>query len=82
MVNSPLTDSPQEQPSVKAELHIRRTRRLRSRSGDMLADIRRRDENLGKGNGIVWKEVDGQILLCVWILIQDSRDVDNEADCL
>ena len=48
----------------------------------MLADVRRRDENLGKRNGIVWKEVDGQVLLCVWILIQDSRDVDDEADGL
>ena len=46
----------------------------------MLTDIRGRDENLGERDGVVGKEEQAQEVLGVGILVDDARNVDDEAD--
>ena len=77
-------DGADEQAAVQAELHVRRARRLRARRGDVLADVpgRCRNKHLGKGDGVVGEEVEREQVLGVWVLVDDTRDVDNEADRL
>ena len=46
----------------------------------MLANIRRRNENLGERNRVVGQEEQAQQVLGVRVLVNNARNVDNEAD--
>ena len=46
----------------------------------MLADIRRGDEDLGEGHGVVGQEVDAEEVLRIGVDVDDTRDVDDEPD--
>lgn len=48
----------------------------------MLADIGGGDEDLGKGDGVVGEEVESEEVLGIWVLVDDTRNVDDEADGL
>ena len=75
-------DGTQEQTAVETELHVRRTGRLRSGGGDVLTDVRRGDEDLSERDGVVREEVEAEEVLGVRIVVDDTRDVDNQADGL
>ena len=77
-----LTDGTEEQTAVQAELHVRRSGRLSSCRGDVLTDVRGRDEDLSERHGVVGQEVKLQVFLRVGIGVDDARDVDDEADRL
>lgn len=80
VVGVALTDGTEQQATVQAELHVRRTRRLRSGCGDVLADVRRRDENLGERNRVVRKEEKAEQVFSVRILVDDTSDVNDETN--
>ena len=46
----------------------------------MLANIRRRNENLGERNRVVGQEEQAQQVLGVRVLVNNARNVDNETD--
>ena len=48
----------------------------------MLANIRRRNENLGERNRVVGQEVELEVVLGVGVRVDDACDVDYEADRL
>lgn len=48
----------------------------------MLADIGRGDEDLSKGDGVVGEEVESKEVLGIWVLVDNTRNVDDEADGL
>ena len=48
----------------------------------MLTDIRRRDEDLCEGDGVVGEEEEGEEVFGVGVVVDDPGDVDDEADCL
>ena len=73
-------NSTDEQAAVEAELHVRRARGLRTGGRDVLADVRRGDEDLGERDGVVGKEEQAQQVLGVRIVVNHASDVDDEAD--
>ncbi len=48
----------------------------------MLADVGRGDEDLGKGDGVVGEEVKSKEVLGIWVLVDDTCNVDDEANGL
>lgn len=46
----------------------------------MLADVRCRDENLSERDGVVGQEEQAEKFLGVRVLVNDARDVDDEAN--
>lgn len=46
----------------------------------MLADVRRRNEDLGERHGVVRQEEEAEKVLGVGVGVDDARDVDDEAD--
>ena len=75
-------DGAEEETAVETELHVRRTGRLRSGGGDVLADVGRGDEDLSEGNGVVGEEVKAEKVLGVGVVVDDACDVDDQADGL
>ena len=47
----------------------------------MLTDVRRRDQHLGQRNRVVGQEVDLQVLVGLWVSVDDASHVDDESDC-
>ena len=75
-------DGTQEQTAVETELHVRRTGRLRSGGGDVLTDVRRGDEDLSERDGVVREEVEAEEVLGVGVVVDDTGDIDDQADGL
>ena len=73
-------DSAYKEAAVEAELHVGCTRRLGASSGDVLADIRGRDEDLCEGDGVVGEEEELEVVLGVGVCVDDPSDVDDEAN--
>lgn len=48
----------------------------------MLTDIGRRNQDLGKRDGVIRQEIERKIVLGVGVGVDYTRDVDNEADGL
>lgn len=48
----------------------------------MLRNIRGRDEHLGQRNGVVRQEVELEVVLGVWVGVDNASDIDDEADSL
>ena len=79
-LNVRAVDGAEQQAAVEAELHVRRARRLRARGGDVLRDVRRGDEHLRERDRVVGQEEERQQVLGVRVLVDDTRDVDDEAN--
>ena len=75
-------DGTEQQTTVETELHVRRTGRLRSGGGDVLADVGRGNEDLSEGYGVVGEEVKAEKVLGVGVVVDDACDVDDQADSL
>ena len=75
-------DGTQEQTAVETELHVRRTGRLRSGGGDVLADVGRGDEDLSEGDGVVGEEVKAEEVLGVGVVVDHSGNVNDETNGL
>ncbi len=48
----------------------------------MLTDVRGRDEDLSERHGVVGQEVKTEDVLCLGVGVDDTRDVDDQADGL
>ena len=81
-LNVSSVDGSKEQAAVEAELHVRSSGSLSAGGGDVLTEVGCGNKNLGKGNGVVGKEVKLKVFLGIWVGVDDAGDVDNEADCL
>jgi hypothetical protein len=71
-----------QQSTVQAELHVRRAGCFRAGRGNVLTEVRRRDEDLGEGDGVVGNEEHGEVFFGVRIDVDDAGDVDDEFDGL
>lgn len=71
---------PEQQPAIQTELHVRSPRGLRTSRTDMLADIRGGDEELREADAVVRDEDEVEVVFGVRVLVDDARDVDDEAD--
>lgn len=72
----------EQETTVQAELHVGGTRSLSARSRDVLRDIRSRDQHLGERDGVVGQEVDLEVVLGVGVGVDDTGDIDDQADGL
>ena len=81
-LNVRTVDRPEQQTTVQAELHVRRTGRFCTSGRDVLAEVRCWNEDFREGDGVVGDEEHGEVVLGVWVDIDDAGDVDDEFDCL
>ena len=75
-------DRAEEKTAVQAELHVGCARRLRTGSRDVLADVRGRYQHFSQGHGIVGKEEDAKVVLCVRVGVDHTSGVYDEANGL
>ena len=71
------TNSSKQKTSVETELHVWCTRRFCAGSRYMLTDIGSRNKYLSQRDRIVWQEEQSQIVLGVWIDIDDASNIDD-----
>lgn len=76
------TDGTDKQAAIQAELHVGCARRFCSRSRDVLTNVGGRDKYLCQRDRVVRKEEHLQIIFCVGIRVNHTRDVDDESDGL
>lgn len=81
-LNVRAVDRAEEKTTVQAKLHVGRTRRLRTRGRDVLTDVRGRYQYFGQGHGVVGKEEDAKVVLCVRVNVDDTGDIHDEANGL
>lgn len=76
------TDSTHKQASVETEFHVGCSGCLCTSSGDVLTNIRCRNEDFRQTDRIIRQEEHRQILLRFRVLVNNASNIHNEANCL
>mmetsp|Transcript_9191 Transcript_9191/g.25696 ORF Transcript_9191/g.25696 Transcript_9191/m.25696 type:complete len:389 (-) Transcript_9191:1423-2589(-) len=71
-----------EQAAVHLELHVARAGGFRAGGGDVLAQLRGRDELLGQGDVVVGHEVDPHQVFHVGVVVDDLANAVGQVDAL
>ena len=81
-LNVRAVDRAEEKTTVQAELHVGRTGGFRTGGRDVLTDVRGGYQHFGQGHGIIRKEEEAKVVLCVRVGVDHTSDIHNEANGL